>query len=81
MQARLGGVRGCTHLVELLGPLATTAFQTVYPWRAKHAPEVEIERPPRHLHSCHALARDGDVVRREYPRWYPGAGAGSPEQA
>ena len=27
----LGGTKGCTHLVELLGPIATTAFQTVYP--------------------------------------------------
>jgi hypothetical protein len=27
----LGGVEGCTHLVELLGPVATTAFQTIYP--------------------------------------------------
>src|SRR5215470_365072 len=24
----LGGVEGCTHLVELMGPIATTAFQT-----------------------------------------------------
>src|SRR5579859_7583727 len=25
----LGGVEGCTHLVELMGPVATTAFQTI----------------------------------------------------
>ncbi|MFN7086062.1 MAG: DUF2889 domain-containing protein, partial [Burkholderiales bacterium] len=25
--ARVGGVKGCTHLVELLGPLGTVAFQ------------------------------------------------------
>jgi hypothetical protein len=29
VKARLGGVHGCTHLVELLGPVATTAFQTI----------------------------------------------------
>ena len=29
----LGGVEGCTHLVEMLGPVATTAFQTIYPYR------------------------------------------------
>lgn len=29
VRARLGGVHGCTHIVELLGPVATTAFQTV----------------------------------------------------
>src|SRR5579883_105443 len=25
----LGGTEGCTHLVELMGPIATTAFQTL----------------------------------------------------
>lgn len=29
VKERLGGVHGCTHLVELLGPVATTAFQTI----------------------------------------------------
>lgn len=29
VRARLGGVHGCTHIVELLGPVATTAFQTI----------------------------------------------------
>ena len=28
---RLGGTLGCTHLRELLGPMATTAFQTIAP--------------------------------------------------
>ena len=27
---RLGGTHGCTHLVELLGPIGTTAYQTIY---------------------------------------------------
>jgi hypothetical protein len=76
VQARLGGVRGCTHLVELLGPLATTAYQTIHAWRARYAPPVESDRPPSHLDSCHALARDGEVVRAHYPRWYTGPTSG-----
>jgi hypothetical protein len=75
VQRRLGGVHGCTHLVELLGPLATTAYQTIHVWRAKHEPTLETDRPPRHLDSCHALARDGEVVRQHYPRWFTGAGS------
>lgn len=75
---RLGGVHGCTHLVELLGPLATTAYQAVHVWRAKHEPSLETDRPPRHLDSCHALARDGEVVRRHYPRWYTGRAGDAP---
>lgn len=72
VHARLGGVQGCTHLVELLGPMATTAFQAIHVWRASHQPRPEIDRPPPHLDSCHALARDGEVVRQYYLRWYTG---------
>ena len=72
VQARLGGVQGCTHLVELLGPIATTAVQTIHTWRARHQPAAASERSPAHLDGCHALARDGDVVREHYPRWYTG---------
>ena len=32
----LGGIKGCTHLVELLGPLGTTAFQATGRAREKH---------------------------------------------
>lgn len=70
--ARLGGVQGCTHLVELLWPLATAAYQTIHPWRASREPGHDDERPPQHLDSCHALARDGEVVREHYPKWYTG---------
>jgi hypothetical protein len=35
VRARLGGVHGCTHIVELLGPVATTAFQTVSSSKAR----------------------------------------------
>lgn len=72
VRERVGGLQGCTHLVELLGPLATTAYQTIVPWRSQHAPGPPSERPPSHLDSCHALARDGTVVREHYPRWYTG---------
>ncbi len=68
---RLGGVHGCTHLVELLGPLATTAMQTILPIKRREASSQD--RPPRHLDSCHALRRDGPVVREHYAEWYTGS--------
>jgi hypothetical protein len=71
VSSRLGGVKGCTHLVELLWPLATAAYQTVQPILARERPAAS-DRPPAHLDSCHALARDGEVVRRHHPRWYTG---------
>lgn len=69
---RLGGVHGCTHLVELLAPLATVAMQTILPVRRREAPPEAAARPPRHLDSCHALRRDGPVVREHHPEWYTG---------
>jgi hypothetical protein len=78
---RLGGIEGCTHLVDLLGPLATTAYQTVFPWRAREqeqrlaregkAPERPARRP-KLIDSCRAFASDGEVVRRYWPDFYTG---------
>jgi hypothetical protein len=78
LRERLGGVEGCTHLVELMGPIATTAYQTIYPYRNRMkreaAPQKEA-RPterPRLIDTCHALKSDGDVVRRLWPEFYTG---------
>lgn len=67
----LGGTKGCRHLVELLGTAATVAFQTVVPMRERLG-ETDPEAKPPHLDSCHALASDGPVVKRLYPKFYAG---------
>lgn len=44
--ARMQGVRGCTHLTELLlGPMTTTAVQTILPIRRREA-TADSARPP-----------------------------------
>ncbi|MGE0723833.1 MAG: DUF2889 domain-containing protein [Alphaproteobacteria bacterium] len=74
----LGGVEGCTHLVELLGPVATTAFQTIFPWLERRRRETGGEasgaatRAPRLINTCHAFRSDGPVVQREWPAHYTG---------
>ena len=76
----LGGVQGCTHLVELLGPVATTAYQTIFPYRERqrlrdpkaNAPAAKSRRKPRLIDSCHAFASDGEVVKRYWPDFYTG---------
>ncbi|MSP76112.1 MAG: DUF2889 domain-containing protein [Rhodospirillaceae bacterium] len=50
VRERLGGVHGCTHIVELLGPVATTAFQTVSSGKAR-----ELNRAHR--------AKNGDLPK------------------
>lgn len=68
----LGGVNGCTHLVELLGPVATTAFQTIYPIKSRRKDAQPTGKKPPMLDSCHALATDGEIVRLHWPRFYNG---------
>jgi len=82
VKEKLGGVEGCTHLVELLGPVATTAFQTIYPVlsrekaeREKAASEPATGRQrsrPGLIDTCHAFASDGEIVRKLWPQFHTG---------
>ncbi len=65
----LGGRWGCTHLVELLGPLATTAVQTVYAWRGETRAHLEdsVAPPEDFINTCHSLAEGSEVVARLWP--------------
>jgi hypothetical protein len=65
----LGGTQGCTHLVELLGPLATTAFQTIYGARERAKPAGGDGRRPGLIDSCHVYAVTGALVRERWPAW------------
>lgn len=62
----VGGSLGCTHLRELLGPMATTAFQTIIPIRSKRA-NGNAAKNHSLVGSCHAYARGSEVVKRLWP--------------
>ena len=62
-----GSVRGCTHISELAGALATGAFQTMAGQRLQ-----DPDEKPFQLDRCHALAATSPVVARYYPKWYKG---------
>jgi hypothetical protein len=44
VRERLGGIHGCTHIVELLGPVATTAFQTMSSGKARELNRGHLAR-------------------------------------
>ena len=69
----LGGTQGCTHLVELLGPVATTAFQTIQPLRASREAKLGRKEKPRLIGTCHAYAPDSHVVAHRHPEHYTGS--------
>ena len=66
----VGRTRGCTHITELLMPMATVAFQTMGSWKAE--PDTSGARP-HFIDGCKAWAADGPVVQKLYPMYYRGA--------
>ncbi len=70
VKERYGRSQGCTHLLEMLYPIGTTAFQTIFAYREQMlrdqgVTEGEAMRrkgPP--VDSCYALAKDGPVIQR-----------------
>jgi hypothetical protein len=75
---RLGGPQGCTHLVELLGPVATVAYQTMVAVRKQKLAETPRGKRPGVLNSCYAYRTDSEIVRERWPDFYTGPGAASP---
>jgi hypothetical protein len=67
VKERLGGRKGCTHLSELLGPIATTAIQTMVnmPDELRSGAGASgVPTPgPAMIDTCHAWRSGGDVVR------------------
>jgi len=67
----IGGPKGCTHITELMGPVATTAFQTLYGEKARAnrltaeqdrtTPEPVSTPLPSLVNSCIGYAEDEDV--------------------
>ncbi|MFM0505594.1 DUF2889 domain-containing protein [Paraburkholderia caffeinilytica] len=69
VKRRLAGPEGCTHLTELLGPIATTAIQTLmglrkgFPAEGESAGEASGVQPHPMIDTCHAWRAGGDVVQ------------------
>lgn len=63
-----GGEKGCTHLRELLGPIATVAFQTIVDEECRSKDYQESADVFRSMiGSCHGLKADGDTVKILWP--------------
>jgi len=83
---KLNGVKGCTHIMQLiLGPLATTAFQTISPGLAKRKRDAGIKddntKKPLLADSCYGWASDGDMMKRRFPMHYTGPDKLTPPSA
>ncbi|WP_027857247.1 DUF2889 domain-containing protein [Marinobacterium jannaschii] len=66
----LGGVQGCTHLSELLVPIATTAVQTLWPSTRDDIMKLGAQVM---LNSCRTWAADSEVIKTYLPELYQAA--------
>lgn len=68
IRERLSGKAGCAHLSSLMAPMAATAFQTMVKLRLKQSEKNGGFQPS--VDSCIAYARDGELIRTQYPTLY-----------
>jgi hypothetical protein len=67
VKEKLRGAAGCTHLAEMLIPLATTALQGIYGLRPQAEREANIGAL---VDSCYAFGSNREVVQRLAPLHY-----------
>jgi hypothetical protein len=66
----LRGAASCTHLMEMLIPLATTALQGIRALQRKRAGPRDPNTVPVMLDSCYAYAAHRDVVLKFWPQHF-----------
>lgn len=79
VRRRLGGAQSCTHMMELLGPMATAAYQALTVVRAGRPDVLDGSGRPVKIDTCLAYAKDGALVLRRWPAHYTGPAAGTAE--
>ena len=67
---RLSGARSCTHLMQLLMPMATVAFQSMYPSRRAAQTAVDPTGRPLKIGSCYAYGARSPVVKQLWPEYH-----------
>lgn len=70
VRSRLSGARSCTHLMELLMPLATTAIQSMSGLRVDEKEAVDASGRPKKIDSCYAYSAERELVHRRWPEFH-----------
>ena len=67
---RIARTESCTHVMELLGPISTTAYQTMH-WAIEERENAKPDRgEPKILDQCKSLARDSAIVKVMWPEFH-----------
>lgn len=70
VRARIPVADSCTHLREILMPMASAAFQSLTMLRLNQPPRLDAEGRPLKIDSCYAYGRQRELVRVRYPAHY-----------
>lgn len=72
VREKLKGAAGCTHMMELLGPMATTAYQALWPVTSKRPQPLDANGRPTKIDSCFAYASHREIVATLWPEHHTG---------
>lgn len=70
VRERLAGARSCTHLMELLIPMATVAHQSMSKHFRDRPERVDAAGRPLKIDSCYAYSAGRELVRIRWPAFY-----------
>ena len=70
VRSRLGGARSCTHLMELLIPMATAAYQSLSNVARSRPQRVDVTGRPTKIDSCYAYGAQREIVQWRWPEYY-----------
>lgn len=70
LRDRLSGARSCTHLMEILTPLATAALQAQGAFINAQPDVLKDNGLPRQIDSCYAYAAEGELVLKRWPQFH-----------
>ena len=70
VRKRLSVCDTCTHVRDLLAPMATTAFQTMAETRRHQPDQRNATGRPTKIDSCYAYSASRELVKRHWPDYY-----------
>jgi hypothetical protein len=70
VRSRLGGARSCTHLMDLLIPLATVAVQSLSELSKSRPERLDATGRPVKIDSCYAYGAERELVRSRWPEFH-----------
>jgi hypothetical protein len=70
VRERLGRADSCTHLRELLIPLATAALQSMSVLKKNRPEPLDAMGRPKKIDSCYAYAAQRELVRVHWPEFH-----------